>query len=116
MSTDQLVSKNNMTITMTKNQAMFMIQILILKQQAAKTTKEYLKLLDKEQKEKEGNVKSKVEVSNSSASTEVEKLKKELEIVKKQASQTNDEYMKLTDKYVALEKKLSGSKENKKDV
>ncbi|KAI8899146.1 B-cell receptor-associated protein 31-like-domain-containing protein [Globomyces pollinis-pini] len=88
----------------------------ILKQQAAKTTKEYLKLLDKEQKEKEGNVKSKVEASNSSASTEVEKLKKELEIVKKQASQTNDEYMKLTDKYVALEKKLSGSKENKKDV
>jgi hypothetical protein len=37
----------------------------------------------------------------------LEKAKKEIEIVKKQAAQTHEEYMRLTDKYAALEKTVS---------
>jgi hypothetical protein len=65
----------------------------VLKQQAAKTTKEYLKLLDKEQEWKSA-----------------EGLKKELEIVKKQAEQTHKAYMELTDRYAALEGKTGDKK------
>ncbi|KAL2916172.1 Endoplasmic reticulum transmembrane protein 3 [Polyrhizophydium stewartii] len=39
---------------------------------------------------------------------------KDLEIVKKQAAQTADEYMRLTDKYAELERQLSGVSEGKK--
>ncbi|KAJ3272755.1 hypothetical protein HDV01_005283 [Terramyces sp. JEL0728] len=76
----------------------------ILKQQAAKTTKEYLKLLDKEQKTDSKDLQEKYD-----------KLVKELEIVKKQANQTNEEYMKLTDKYVELENKHENTSSSKKD-
>jgi uncharacterized protein YrzB (UPF0473 family) len=72
----------------------------ILKQQAAKTTKEYLLLLDKDQQKGD--------------SGEVSKLKKELEIVKKQAEQTNQEYLRLTDRYTALENAKSGNAVDKK--
>lgn len=40
----------------------------------------------------------------------VEKLEKELEIVKKQAKQTHDEYLRLTDRYVELEQKQGNKK------
>ncbi|KAJ3321199.1 hypothetical protein HDV06_004542 [Boothiomyces sp. JEL0866] len=80
-------------------------------QQAAKTTKEYLKLLDKEQKNDSKDLQEKYD-----------KLVKELEIVKKQANQTNEEYMKLTDKflianrrYVELESKYENNPSSKKD-
>ncbi|KAJ3256251.1 hypothetical protein HK103_005614 [Boothiomyces macroporosus] len=76
----------------------------ILKQQAAKTTKEYLKLLDKEQKNDSKELQEKYD-----------KLVKEFEILKKQANQTNDEYMKLTDKYVDLENKFENNSASKKD-
>lgn len=46
---------------------------------------------------------------------QIEKLKQELEIVKKQANQTHQEYMKLTDQHVALEEKLNGRAGSKKD-
>ena len=42
----------------------------------------------------------------------IAQLEKDLERVKKQAAQANEEYMKLTDKYVALESK--GSPADKK--
>lgn len=54
----------------------------ILKQQAAKTTKEYLKLLDKDQKSSSLDVQKDLEEKKK----ECEKLQKDLEIVKKQAN------------------------------
>ncbi|EGF77569.1 hypothetical protein BATDEDRAFT_13702 [Batrachochytrium dendrobatidis JAM81] len=39
---------------------------------------------------------------------------KDLEVVKKQAAQTADEYMRLTDRYVELEKKFENNSEFKK--
>ncbi|KAJ3189972.1 hypothetical protein HDU85_000262 [Gaertneriomyces sp. JEL0708] len=80
----------------------------VLKSQAAKQSKEYMRLLDKENtKDTEvGALKEKVK--------EAEKAIKELDIVKKQAKQTADEYMRLTDRYVALERKTSGFDEDSK--
>lgn len=80
----------------------------VLKTQAAKTSKEYLKILDSQQ-EYETKMKGMEEAVGNAL-----KAGKELEIVKKQAAQTAEEYMRLTDKYVALEKKMAGSSENKK--
>ena len=68
----------------------------VLKQQAAKTSKEYLKVMDEMDQMKK-------------LADSAKKLEKELEIVKKQAAQTNDEYMRLTDKLAAYE-----SQEDKK--
>lgn len=87
----------NMLIDIVKNEE----KMEVLKQQAAKTTKEYLLLLDKDQKKND-------------SIAEVEKLKKELEIVKKQAEQTSQEYLRLTDRYSALENAKSGTAADKK--
>ncbi|TPX60650.1 hypothetical protein SpCBS45565_g07459 [Spizellomyces sp. 'palustris'] len=80
----------------------------VLKQQAAKQSKEYMRLLDKEQdREKEiADLKKDLE--------EARKQVREVEIVKKQAKQTHDEYMRLTDRYVELERKLGGSDDARK--
>jgi hypothetical protein len=39
-----------------------------------------------------------------------EKLEKDLLLLKKQATQTNDEFMQLTDRYVALERELENTR------
>lgn len=70
-----------------------------LKQQAAKNQKEYLKVLDRDQdKEKEVD-ELKAQLAEFKAKA------KDLDIVKKQAAQTAEEYSRLTDRYLALEKK-----------
>lgn len=60
----------------------------VLKQQAAKTTKEYLKLLDKEQKASStgssSNSSSAIQKELEEKKSECERLSKELEVVKKQ--------------------------------
>ena len=83
---------------------------LVLKEQAAKTSKEYLKLLDGDatKDERMEELKKELEIAQKKA--------KELDIVKKQAERTAEEYMALTDRYVALEKKVDGrSNDAKKD-
>jgi B-cell receptor-associated protein 31 len=78
----------------------------VLKQQAAKSSKEYLKLLDNEQ-----DYLSKIARLESELVT-LRKQQTELDIVKKQAAQISDEYLRLTDRYAELEAK--GSAESKK--
>lgn len=74
----------------------------VLRGQAAKTSNEYMKMIDKEREymDEIQELKEKLE--------DIKKSNIDKEIVLKQARQTNDEYMKLTDKYVALEKKFEG--------
>ncbi|OAJ43279.1 hypothetical protein BDEG_26651 [Batrachochytrium dendrobatidis JEL423] len=80
----------------------------VLKSQATKTSKEYLKLLDGDH-DKEEEIKRLKELVED-AKTKL----KDLEVVKKQAAQTADEYMRLTDRYVELEKKFENNSEFKK--
>ncbi|KAH6560478.1 hypothetical protein BASA62_010488 [Batrachochytrium salamandrivorans] len=72
----------------------------VLKLQAAKTSKEYLKLLD-------GDSEKEQEIERLKGMVEdAEKKLKDLDVIKKQASQTADEYMRLTDCYAELERKV----------
>ncbi|KAI9099369.1 B-cell receptor-associated protein 31-like-domain-containing protein [Phlyctochytrium arcticum] len=75
----------------------------VLKQQAAKQSKEYMRLLDKEHSKDSEMDSMKAQLA------EAQKQVKDLEVVKRQAKQTHDEYMRLTDRMVELEKKQGGS-------
>eukprot|EP00842_Homolaphlyctis_polyrhiza_P005064 jgi/Hompol1/5559/HPOL_004562-RA len=79
----------------------------VLKAQAAKTSKEYMKLLDSEEaKDKEiDELKKKL--------AEADKKARDFDILKKQATQTAEEYMRLTDKVVELEGRNSVSESRK---
>ncbi|KAJ1336505.1 hypothetical protein BSLG_007289 [Batrachochytrium salamandrivorans] len=80
----------------------------VLKLQAAKTSKEYLKLLD-------GDSEKEQEIERLKGMVEdAEKKLKDLDVIKKQASQTADEYMRLTDCYAELERKFENKSEFKK--
>lgn len=70
-----------------------------LKQQAAKTSRDYLKLMDQQNKPASPSG------SETGKSAQDGKLEKELDIVKKQAKQTHEEYLRLTDEHAALQKK-----------
>ncbi|KAI8925689.1 B-cell receptor-associated protein 31-like-domain-containing protein [Entophlyctis helioformis] len=96
----------NMIVELLKNEE----KTEVLKQQAAKTSKEYLKLLDGDQERDKqiDELKEKLAAA--------EKAVKDVEIIKKQAAQTADEYMRLTDRYVALEKKLQYGSDSKKTI
>ncbi|KAJ3304426.1 hypothetical protein HDV03_002770 [Kappamyces sp. JEL0829] len=99
----------NMIVELSKNEE----KMEVLKQQAAKTTKEYLKLLDKDQKQSSSS--SNVEKDYEEKKKECAKLTQDLEVVKRQADQTHAAYLKLTDEYAALEKKLGLGGGSKKD-
>ena len=92
-------------LTQVKNEE----RTLLLKLQAAKTSKEYLKLLDRDMDAQ------KIATELTDITEQNRKLLLELEIVKKQAGQTAEEYFQLTDRYSILEKKLGSPTDKKRD-
>ena len=80
----------------------------VLKSQATKTSKEYMKLIDSESEKDLEISELKDKISS------LESKLKDYDILKKQADSVNSEYMKLIDKVAELENK--GNRESKKDL